>query len=417
MSELNDSQLNSRQVKVGSARGFQLFLGGVGFGALLAGLQNVLFPWLIVGVLDESAERLGWAQMFAMLPALFFVLKGGAISESSHLGKLLFRLYLLYLLPYLLLILLVVTDSINYLWVTIFGVSYGFITAFVQPARESLLPKVAQEKMRTAVARTSLVQFVCQSTGMLLAGRMNEIGLINLALFQVATLIVCAVLYRRSFMECEFVIDKSAPKKTGQIRAGLRLVWRDRPLRSLMAVMSITGFLGLGVYLVAMPLLAREVYQAGVFFYSSLQLTFMAGVITSNILVMRRVGSHWQPGRFLLISLLIRGLLLGSISTGLPAWLLFPVVLLWGVFSGWSMVMGRTLSHELSPLSHRSRVVSVYQLCLFGAAPIGAWACGQLVEQIGILNAITIFSVVTMIAALLMFWRSALWDLKTNHQE
>ena len=390
-------------------RGFRYFLSGVGTGSLLGGLQIVLYPWLVVGVLHESAERVGFAQMMAMLPALLFVLLGGALSENRHQARLLLRLYLLYLIPYGLLLWLTLTEQLDYALVVIFGFCYGAITAFVQPARESLLPRVASEQLNRAVARMGLVQFVCQSVGMFAAGWLDSVGLVALVVFQMLMVITTGLLLRRSLTaDVDTPATNTRPRQA--IGEGLKLAWQHISLRHLMAAVFATGFLGLGVYLVVLPLLARELYGGGAAFFAWLQLTFTAGVIVANMLVIRGVGSSWQAGRFMVVSLLIRGGLLALLALHLPVWALFVVILLWGLFSGWSMVLGRTMVHDLAPKTHASRMVSVYQLSLFGAAPIGAWSCGQLVGGVGLLPAVALFGSLTVLAGGWMVWRSVLWN-------
>ncbi|MDM3870256.1 MFS transporter [Porticoccus sp. W117] len=391
-------------------KGFRYFLSGVGTGSLLGGLQIVLYPWLVVGVLHESAERVGVAQMAAMLPALLFVLLGGALSENRHQGRLLLRLYLLYLIPFGLLLWLALGDHLSYLLVVLFGFSYGAITAFVQPARESLLPKVANEQLDRAVARMGLVQFACQSVGMFAAGWLDSVGLVTLVVVQLVLAVATGLLLRRSLLT-ETPSVAVATRSRHAISEGLKLAWQTLPLRHLMAAVFATGFLGLGVYLVVLPLLARELYGGGAAFFAWLQLTFTAGVITANVLVIRGVGSHWRAGRFMVISLLIRGGLLALLACHLSAWALFAVIFLWGLFSGWSMVLGRTMVHDLSPKTHASRMVSVYQLSLFGAAPLGAWSCGQLVAWVGLLPAVALFGSLTILAAVWMVWRSTLFRM------
>ncbi len=384
-----------------SAR-FRIYLSGIGAGAFAGGLQIVLYPWLVAGVLGESPQRVGYAQMAVLLPTLVFVLLGGALSETRHLGLLLFRYYLVYLLPYGLLLVLAATDSLVYPLVVLFGLGYGVITSLVQPARESLLPQIAGDKLREAIAKTSLVQFLFQGTGMLFAGRLEQVGLIALCIFQMVVMTTAAIFFYRSLPFDRYMPASTGPLTRSAIRNGFSLVWNHRSLRYLMAAVATTGFLGLGVYVVVMPLLAREVYDGDAAFFAALQVTFVAGVIVANMAMVRGPGSAWVSNRLISWSLLFRGGLLCLMASGLPLWGLFSVVLLWGVFSGWSMVLGRTLTHEMTPRSYRGRVVSVYQLCLFGAAPVGAWTCGHLVEAVGVLPAIAVFGVLTVLIALLL---------------
>ncbi len=93
---------------------FQNYLSGLGCSAVAMGLQIVIFPWLVVGVLHEPADRVGLAQMAVMLPNLLFILLGGAISDNRHLGSYLFRLYLLYLLPFCMMFFAVNSGLLSY---------------------------------------------------------------------------------------------------------------------------------------------------------------------------------------------------------------------------------------------------------------------------------------------------------------
>ena len=45
-----------------SAQRFHWYLAGIGVGAIAMGLQVVLFPWILVGVLHETPDRVGLAQ-------------------------------------------------------------------------------------------------------------------------------------------------------------------------------------------------------------------------------------------------------------------------------------------------------------------------------------------------------------------
>ena len=131
---------------------FPLYLGAVGASSMAMGLQTVLFPWIVVGVLGEDAHRLGLAQMAVMIPNLLFILVGGALSDSRHLGTHLSRLYLFYALPLGLIITMAFSAQLAYWQLLVYGVVYGMITAFVQPARESLLPQLTQQVLQKAVA-------------------------------------------------------------------------------------------------------------------------------------------------------------------------------------------------------------------------------------------------------------------------
>ncbi|WP_461481792.1 MFS transporter [Porticoccus sp.] len=391
---------------------FRSYLQGVGASSLAQGLQIVLFPWLLVGVLGETPERVGLAQMALMLPQLLFVLWGGVLSDKRHPARHLLRLYLLYNLPCLMLLAALWLGQLSYGLMLVFGFCFGTITAFVQPARESLLSRVVENQLQQAVARASFVQFSAQSMGILLAGYLDHIGLTVLLAGQLLLLTLSGWLLHRSLGALAEGPVGRRGSTWQEMTSGLQLVRQHRRLRQLMMIVAATGFLGFGLYLVAMPLLTREVYQQGASFFAWIQFSFMFGVILSNLVIIRLVGRFSKPGRVLLVSLLVRGLFLVAIACQPPAWLLFVLVVMWGGASGVAMMLGRSMTHEESPQAYRARVVSVYQLALFGSAPVGAWLSGHTIAAIGVLPAVGLLGGLTVIAALLAMLFSDLWQQK-----
>ena len=148
------------------------------------GLHKVIYPWLVVGVLYESPSRLGLATMALLLPNLLFILPGGVVADRRHRGSWLSFLYLLYLLPLGLLLGAVVVGELTFTMLLMFGVTFGTILAFIQPARESLLGYAPPEIMHQAVAKMMIVQFVAQGVGFVIAGQLDMISLPQLLGFQ-----------------------------------------------------------------------------------------------------------------------------------------------------------------------------------------------------------------------------------------
>ncbi len=385
------------------ARRFRWYLGGIGAGAAAMGLQVVVFPWILVGWLQEAPDRVGLAQTAVLVPSLLLILLGGAISDNRHLGTYLRGLFRVYALPCGVLLWAAFTGRLTYPLLLLFGICYGTITAFVQPAREGLLPQLYRGDLQRAVAQSTFVQFAAQSVGILAAGQFDRIGLPLLLAIQILLFLIAGSLFQRS----QPAHEGRQPNVRGdpvRIRSGLAEVWRLPRLRALMLVVSITGFFGFGAYLVAVPLMVREIYRGGAELFAGVQLCFTLGVLAANLLFMRRGAVLARPGRRLILSLFGRGLILLAMATHLPAWALFPVVLLWGLFSGQAITLGRVLTHTLAPDTHRSRVVSVYQLAFFGTAPIGAWLTGEVIAGAGVRPALALLGACTLVASVAATW-------------
>ncbi len=385
------------------------------------GLHTVLYPWLVVGVLELSPSRLGLAQLAVLLPNLLFILPGGVISDRRHRGTWLSRLYLLYSLPIAILIGAALTGELTFSLLLMFGMVFGTVSAFVQPARESLLGYAAQDMMHQAVAKVVMVQFIAQGIGFIIAGQLDSLGLTTLLILQILMFLISSVLIKRSHPQMAADEDIATSKENnpqdkheslGELRAGLALFLTDKALLHLLLLVTATGFLAFGVYLVGMPLLAREAYQGGAGLYAVLQVTFTLGIVLANLVVSRQKHAFKRPGRLMIISFLGRGGLLAGVALMPNFWILFPVVFAWGAFSGMSMTLGRTILHNQVPHSHRSRAASVYQLCLFAGAPLGAWACGLAIEQVGLAMTFTAIAVMTLVVSVIAATMSPLWALK-----
>ena len=381
------------------------------------GLHKVLYPWLVVGVLMESPSRLGLAQMAVLLPNLLFLLPGGIASDRRHRGTWLSLLYLVYLLPLGLILGSVLTGELSFMLLLLFGVAFGTISAFVQPARESLLGYAAPEIMHQTVAKVMMTQFIAQGIGFWIAGQLDIISLPQLLLFQMVIFVISSVLIKRSHPEpvggeAPVVEKKTLKHSWKELGEGLQIFRDDKGLLHLLMIVFATGFLAFGVYLVGMPLIARELYDGGAVLYATLQIVFSLGIVSANFGVMKRSKMFNRPGRLMVISFLLRGSLVGIIAAAPSMWILIPVVYVWGFFSGLSMTLGRTILHNQVSHEVRSRAASVYQLCLFGGAPLGAWVCGITVESIGLSSAFIAIAATSFTVAVLTALFSPLWHVR-----
>jgi MFS family permease len=405
---------------------FRHFLATIGTSNLAMGLHTVLYPWLVVGVLELSPSQLGLAQLAVLLPNLLFILPGGVISDRRHRGSWLSLLYILYSLPIAILIGAALSGELTFSLLLMFGMVFGSISAFVQPARESLLGYASQDLMHQAVAKVVMVQFIAQGIGFIIAGQLDTVGLTTLLVVQMLMFILSSILIKRSHPQrvIETDIDNSKeetdePKRETlqELRAGFSLFLTDKALLHLLLIVTATGFLAFGVYLVGMPLLARQAYQGGAGLYAILQVTFTMGIVVANFVVSRQKNTFQRPGRLMIISFLGRGGLLAVVALMPNFWILFPVIFAWGAFSGMSMTLGRTILHNQVPHSHRSRAASVYQLCLFAGAPLGAWACGFAIEQVGLAQTFTVIAFLTLVVSVIAATMSPLWALKATNSQ
>ncbi|KUJ84249.1 MFS transporter [Microbulbifer flavimaris] len=361
------------------------FLLGYSGTALATGLQVILLPWIAVAVADLPALHLGWVQASVLLPNLVFLLFGGVLADrrdsalvaglaclglaACHGGLL---LYFSYQIPDLSVLL-------------VYGISLGVCTAFLQPARDNLVHRSAHRSEARAghsgvqytVTWMMLAQYGGQAVGMLLASRFDQWGLEILLTIQVSVLLVAAVLLfslRRRSRE----VRRQRQLPFALIREGVAQAWQRPALRELIGLVAFNGFVHIGVFLVVLPLLAED-YGRGASYYATLQLAFIAGTVAATVMMLRR-GQGQEPGRGILMCLLYSAALLVAISFGPTPLGLLMLCALWGAVAAASAALGRAVVQILAPEEYRSRIISIYQLALFGSAAIGALAAGVVSE-------------------------------------
>ncbi len=132
------------------------FIGGVASWFLGAGMQQVLFAWLLVGELHQDPQWVGTAQMCQTLPALLFLLLGGLIADHLDRRQLLIVLHALAAVAAGGMGLAVGTGLFSLGVVILYGLSWGTLAAFAQPARDALLSEVTTGDPMRAVTGAGL---------------------------------------------------------------------------------------------------------------------------------------------------------------------------------------------------------------------------------------------------------------------
>lgn len=355
----------------------QRFMSVVSGASLATGVQLVLLPWLAVGVLGAEAQQLGWVQASVLLPSLVFVLLGGVLADRYPSTRYLAVLYCLLFCGHVFLAYIAHTQQLNLTLLLLYGIFIGSVMAFIQPLRERLVASLKQHSLQRSVTLVNFFQYGFQAAGVLLAGQIDRLGLLPVIAVQLVALMFAAAM-------CNSLSSLSLPHR--QLAAwtdGLRATWGNAITRSLIVLVAFNGFMHIGVFVVVLPLLVRDVYQLSADYYSWLQLSFVAGTLISTIVLLRREETD-RPGRGLLFCLLYASLLLLAMAAGPTLSGIFMMVFIWGAITGVSSSLGRGLMQHQANEELRGRMVSIYQLALFGSAPLGALAAGYGVQLWGV---------------------------------
>lgn len=360
----------------------RLFLTGHTANALSIGIQMVLVAWLAAGVLRLSAAGIGTVQAAVLIPSLVLILFAGALTDRHSPARILAWTNSALVLLHLLALTLLINGLLNMVTLLLYALCLGCGNSFVQSAREKLVAQLDDQRLQQNISLAGICQYLAQAFGIVLASLTDYLGTYAIVAMQAALCLLALVSYSR--------LAKRAPPVPGvddalapAIRAALKRVWRKVALRHLILLVAFNGLMHMGMFLVLLPVLARDYMGFGSMEYALLQLCFTLGSVLSFWVILRRSRVRY-PGQAVLFCLLYTGMIALGLMAGPTFYGLFGLIFLWGVVAGASANLSRLVLQSSVPDHFRGRTMAVYQLALFGMAPLGALLGGGLIQWQGI---------------------------------
>jgi len=380
---------------------------------LAFGLQSVLFAYLVTLVLNESAERVGFAQMAYLIPGTLLILLGGSVADHFGGGRIAIIGQLLAALMAAGLALTMWLTELTYPLFILFAISMGCAQAILTPARDGLLPVVAGGMIQRRVMQASLIQFGMQMVGLLLASLTDSIGVLYMLAGQSVILLVGVMAYAKldivtpttSQFEISFV-----KQLRFMVLEGFRSVVASRPMRMVVLQNVAMGLFFMGSYIVTLPLLIRDIYDGTAVSLSWVNAANSLGLFLA-ISVLLKLGDVQKQGRALIISQWFGSLVLVIAGFKFGFEVLVLNLFVWGMCGGVAMTMSRTIMQEHAPADQRARMMAFYALSFMGAGPLGALLSGYLVTWFGPLVALRLSAGAMLIVSLVVFLEGNLWRL------
>jgi MFS family permease len=372
------------------------------------GMLQVLFSWLVVGELRAREELVGFAQLALTFPALFFLLVGGAVADRVDRRRLLVGLQLAAGGLAAALAAAVWAGALSFSLVIAFALTMGTVSAFGFPARDALLYDVAGANLMRAVTAITLIQFVGQGCGQLLAGSARYLGSpITLGLESLLFL-VGALGFARISPGVSSQARRVEPVRLAELLEGIREVVRSPVLRPAWLLAVGVGLFFAGPYFVVFPLVNREYFGGDVGELSLIYMTFPAGSILGLIALWRR-GHLRRPGRAIALAQATAALSLLLISAGIPFAATLLAGTVWGICGAFFISATRTIFQENASDAHRARVLSVQMLGVLGAGTLGSPLAGFLAGALGALGAFAFCGVAMLVFVGLVCLLTDIW--------
>ena len=379
---------------------------------LSQGLQIVLFPTILILMLEVSPSNYGLAQVSLLAPSIFLIVLGGTIADRTDTRVLLCFVHLLATMPLFLILFALHLNFLSYELMIFYGLIMGCASAFALPSRESLLTSISQGEIQRTVTIAMITQFGFQLIGMSVGGLADNLGVFPLIIAQGFSLIIGAYfslkLPKPSFKKEPFKLKKI---KDDMIEAFIE-VKNSKEIFPVSLSMIMVGLCFMGNNLVTLPYITTERYGFGSTGFAIVSACFWMGTLSSNsILAIKKDIKRW--GTALMIAMSSGLPILGSLYFEMPFYIFCFVIFSWGCGAGVVIAMGRTITQTFAVESHRGRMLSVYTLAFMASGPIGAIISGNIIEKYSLQTNILITSSIGIIFIAILSLKTNIWKIKS----
>lgn len=358
-------------------------------------MQSVAQAWLVLK-LTNSGPALGITTALQYLPILFLGPYGGVIADRVSKRRILYITQSLFGLQALILGALVMTSVVRVWMVYVLAFSYGIITVFDNPTRQTFYVElVGTDNLRNAVTLYSTLVNLARIIGPAIAAAV--IAAFGLGpCFLINGVSYLAVVIMLGMMRAsELLVTPPAPRAKGQIREGFRYVRSTPILLSTLLVMAIIGTLTFE-FQVSLPLIAQFTFHGDASSYALLTGSMGIGAAFGGILF---AGRKTIKRRQLITSSLLFGLAVLSASF-MPSLLLSALAL---VFVGMASINFSSLGNSILQLESspqmRGRVMSLWSVAFLGSTTFGGPIVGWFAQVGGARWGLALGGIAALLAA------------------
>jgi MFS family permease len=354
------------------------------------------------------------------MSALVVAVPAGAISDRVDRRLLFVRLSFLTAVVLAVATALVASGTAGVAMVALCAAVLGGLLAMVSPAVQAMVPAlVPRERLMSGVALQLMSMNVAMMLGVVaggaaitIAGDAGGLGLLAV-LEALAALLMITVRVPASVTSPAAPSGGAAPRPRSRLRAdiieGLRWAAGHEPVRSLLGVVLVIGFMWSGVQLL-LPDLARDELGQDALGAGILFAPLGLGMIVTTVALGSRAAIE-RRGRLLAIVFTASAgplVMLIGLSRSYP--LTLALMAVWGIGGGIVMTMQRTMLQEHTPDHMMGRAMGVNTLGMLGSFPIAAAVASGLTALWGTGAGLVGMGLATTVLAALITMRRPLLD-------
>jgi MFS family permease len=369
-------RLSSNTIAALSVRNFRLYFIGQLISVSGTWMQSVAQGWLVLQITGSSVD-LGFAVALQYVPILLLGSYGGLVADRHEKRRI---LYFTQSSAGILALVLGVMVTTHHVTVgLVYGLAFllGLVNLFDVPARQAFVQEmVGRDLIANAVSLNSVLMNAGRVIGPgIAAGFIAVVG--TAVCFYANSVSYLAVLLALVLMRAsEFVPMKTVVREKGQLRLGLKYVFKTPLLRNVILAVAVVGTFAFN-FTVTLPLLAHTTFhQKTAAQYGLLMGAMGIGAIFGGLFVAHR--SRPTPKLLALVSVgfgLFMTLVAFAPSVTWAEIALIPT----GAFSIAFISTANATLQLNSSQQMRGRVMSLHGTAFLGTTPIGAPLMGLII--------------------------------------
>ncbi len=384
-----------------TVRNYRLYFTGQVISVSGTWMQMVAQTYLILYRLHGTGVDVAIATGLQFLPLLLAGPFGGLIADRLDKRKVLYCTQTAAGVLALILGGLVLTHSVHLWEVYALAAGLGAVNLFDNPARQTFVSEmVGLDLLPNAVSLNSVLMNSARVIGPAIGGVLIlTLGVATCFMVNAAS--YAAVIIALSLMRASDLYRRPGVQRAkGQVRDGLRYVWRTPDLRVPLISMAIVGVFAFN-FTVTLPLLAKFTFHGGAGLYSAFLAAMGAGAVLGGLFTAHR--SNPSTRLLAIIGLLFGGLI---VAVALMPTRTAAIVLLvpMGAASITFIATNNATLQLRADHDMRGRVMSLNAIAFLGSTPIGAPLLGFISDASSPRVSLIVGGVATLAASIPLFF-------------
>lgn len=380
-------------------RNFAFYLSAKLLGTLAVQMQSVAIGWQVYALTHDVFD-LGLIGLAQFLPFLLLILPAGQVADRYNRARIVSICFGVELVAALLLLILTLS-GLTTVW-PVFAVLAlsGAARAFAMPAQQAILMNlVPLSQFGPAVGLSSSSFHVAVVLGPTLGGLLYLLG--PVAVYAIVVVVLAMSLGLMLATRSEQAAASTQTDSWHTLLEGMRFVWSRKPVLGAISLDLFAVLFGGAVAL--LPAYAHDVLQAGPLGLGLLRTAPAVGAaLTALVLTARPIKSHvgqWMFGGVAVFG--VATIVLGLTSS-------FAIALIALLLTGAGDMVSVYIRHILvqfeTPDAIRGRVSAVSSVFIGASNELGEFESGLAAGWFGVLPAIVIGGVATLIVTGLWAW-------------